>query len=413
MNNVELAKAQHHYLALCGSPSQARHKHLSLCLLTDPLWRQAVGPVLVWSSIVWKAATARELFAVWPFAWLGQEAGKIVRSLPSTWAAVRGPLGAAYLSIRRVGWTFATPFQLIDAAGITINLKGTSPAMVAHRLRQDWNRLHLEGARRSLRMDDSLYIEFEASRALLLDRRISAQARGILNRYLTQTLWTCERLYHVGYDMVQGCPLCGHHRDDLHHRLFNCPATHELRLEHLHTEDVEYLRPHPHLLFGCQVIPPVPRNRPADYGHLEYCAYTCDDKSIQEHFEGAVLYSDGSCNKLGHVSMHRAGWALVKLTDTGDLAAAIWGQVGDRLPQTSPASEFVAGLAASGFRAREVRTDFAGLASLGIASYEALANRRNLYSGVRIQIKGRCPHLGLAKVKGHVDPASCTVGSPD
>jgi hypothetical protein len=177
LNDVELNQAQHHYLALCGGSSQARQKHLSLCLLTDPLWRQAFGPILVWASIVWKAATARELFDIWPMPWLGQEAGKIVTSLPSTWAAVRGPLGAAYLSLRRAGWTFATPFQLLDSDGRMVNLTDTSPALLAHRLRLDWNRLHLEGARRSLGPVVEHYgpIDFEVARKVMLDRTLPAQ----------------------------------------------------------------------------------------------------------------------------------------------------------------------------------------------------------------------------------------------
>ena len=103
LTDLEVTKAQHHYLGLCGCPSKARNKHLSLCLLSDPLWRQAVGPILTLSPIVWKASTVRDLFEVWPLPWLGQEAGKVVRSLPTKWSAVRGPLGAAYLSLRRVG----------------------------------------------------------------------------------------------------------------------------------------------------------------------------------------------------------------------------------------------------------------------------------------------------------------------
>ncbi len=229
LTDTELVQAQHHYLALCGSPSQSRNKHLSLCLLTDPLWRQAVGPALVWASIVWKAATDRALFLVWPLPWLGQEAGKIITSLPASWAAVRGPLGAAHLSLRRAGWSFQTPFQLLDDKGNTINLTDTSPAMVAHLLRLSWNRLHLAGAHRSLRMDEGLNIDFEVARAFLQDRRIPPHVRGVLVRYLTHTFWTCERMHHVGYDIVQGCPKCGHHRDDLHHRLFSCPCTEDLR----------------------------------------------------------------------------------------------------------------------------------------------------------------------------------------
>ena len=43
MDDKELVQAQHQFLSLCGCPSQSRSKHLSLCLLTDPLWRQGGG----------------------------------------------------------------------------------------------------------------------------------------------------------------------------------------------------------------------------------------------------------------------------------------------------------------------------------------------------------------------------------
>ncbi len=133
--------------------------------------------------------------------------------------------------------------------------------------------------------------------------------------------------------------------------------------------------------------------------------YTHDGRDIKEHFDGAILYSDGSCSKDGHVSMHRAGWALVALKDNGDLAAATWGQVGEALPQTSPASEFVAGLAASGFRAREVRTDFAGLASLGIASYEALSNRKTSFRESVYRLRAGAPRSAFPRSRDTLIPA--------
>ncbi len=410
----ELHQAQHHYLAVCGGASQARHKHLSMCLLTDPLWRQAFGPALLWASIVWKAATARELFSIWPLPWLGQEAGKIIRSLPSTWATVRGPIGAAYLSLRRAGWTFATPFQLLDPAGDILNLTDTSPALLAHRLRLDWNRLHLEGARRSLQLprDDTTDVDFAAARSLLLDRNLPAHARGILHRYLTQTLWSCERLHHVGYAVVQGCPHCGHHRDDLHHRLFACPHSEALRHQLLQSQDVDHLQRHPHLLFGCQLLPVVPQNRPPGYGYEQYHSYTVDDRPPKDHFQNNTVYSDGSCSKTVHANLNSAGWALVALDSDGNLTAAIWGQVGRSLPQTSPASEYVAGMAAANMQASEVRADFKGLAALSTSSMETASHRKNVYSGLRVQIKGKAPQMSSIKVNAHVDPSSCTVGSP-
>jgi hypothetical protein len=100
---------------------------------------------------------------------------------------VRGPLGAAYLSLRRIGWAFLTPFQLVTAEGVTINLTDTAPAMVAYRLRLAWDHQRLQGAQRSLHLDASLKVDFEAARKNLLDRRIPARERGVLHRYLTHT----------------------------------------------------------------------------------------------------------------------------------------------------------------------------------------------------------------------------------
>ncbi len=188
MTDQELHRAQHHYLTLCGCPGQAKSKHLSLCLLSDPSWRQAVGPILVWASIVWKASTSPDLFAVWPLPWLGREAGKVIRSLPRTWAEVRGPLGAAYLSLRRLGWTFVTPFQISTDDGAVISLTDTSPEMVAYWLRTASNKQHLDGAKRTLHLDPALQIDFEVARKLLLDRRLAARERGVLHKYLTQAL---------------------------------------------------------------------------------------------------------------------------------------------------------------------------------------------------------------------------------
>ncbi len=43
VNPKELQAAQHHYLEVCGSPCSSRSLFLSLCVLGDPTWRQAVG----------------------------------------------------------------------------------------------------------------------------------------------------------------------------------------------------------------------------------------------------------------------------------------------------------------------------------------------------------------------------------
>eukprot|EP00959_Pyramimonas_sp_CCMP1952_P465204 9487890-Pyramimonas_sp.AAC.1 len=39
-----------------------------------------------------------------------------------------------------------------------------------------------------------------------------------------------ERALSAGYGLPQGCP-CGHHKDDLQHRLLECPKTAQAREE--------------------------------------------------------------------------------------------------------------------------------------------------------------------------------------
>ncbi len=134
-------------------------------------------------------------------------------------------MGAASLSLKRVGRSFHTAFQLRTAEGDVVNLTGTSPAMLASRLRLAWEARNLAGAKRSLRLADSTRIDFEVARKALADSRLPNQSRSLLTSFLCQTVWSHERLYHVGYDVVQGCAFCDSHRDDLHHRLFLCPCT--------------------------------------------------------------------------------------------------------------------------------------------------------------------------------------------
>jgi hypothetical protein len=160
-----------------------------------------------------------------------------------------------------------------------------------------------------------------------------------------------------------------------------------------------------------QMVPVLPKSRPQGYGHLEYQSFTCDGRTPQVHFQNAVVYTDGSCSKMAHPSMHLAGWSVISLTPNGNLAAAVWGQVGESLPQSSPASEYVAGMAAVELHASQIRTDFKGLASLESSPHAALASRKNLYSGLRVQMRGRSPQTTYSKVEAHLDPSSFTVGS--
>ncbi len=47
------------------------------------------------------------------------------------WREVRGPIGAAILSLHRIGWQMSSPFTLIDDRGEELPLTKVTPAMLS------------------------------------------------------------------------------------------------------------------------------------------------------------------------------------------------------------------------------------------------------------------------------------------
>ena len=85
LNPKGLQGAQHHYLEVRGSPCNSRGLFLSLCVLGDPTWRQAVGAALAWGAIVWKSIMGPVLRSMWPHLLLHSAAAKVIARLPRNW----------------------------------------------------------------------------------------------------------------------------------------------------------------------------------------------------------------------------------------------------------------------------------------------------------------------------------------
>ena len=52
LDPTELKQSRAQYLALAGSPARSSSTALSWATLGDPLWRQALGPIITYSSVV-------------------------------------------------------------------------------------------------------------------------------------------------------------------------------------------------------------------------------------------------------------------------------------------------------------------------------------------------------------------------
>ena len=136
----QLKTAQANYLSLVGSPARSRSASVALAVAGDPLWRQGLGPVLTWASTIWKATTSASFQAFVSLPQLGALARPVVQALPRTWGGVRRPLGAAHMSLKRIGWTFATPLVLKSAEGQEFALTTVSPALLAYHLQVAWKK---------------------------------------------------------------------------------------------------------------------------------------------------------------------------------------------------------------------------------------------------------------------------------
>ena len=98
----------------------------------DPTFEFAVGPAMSWAKVVWKAAVGDtfglsmpELMRLWT---------KAAPEKTKSWKCVCGPLAAACLSLRRLGWATVGPFEWRTRDGTPLKLTEHSPAMIRKQL---------------------------------------------------------------------------------------------------------------------------------------------------------------------------------------------------------------------------------------------------------------------------------------
>ena len=405
LDTRQLQRARARYMELVGTKAPSAKANLTLAVMGDPLWRQGLGPALTWATIVWKATTSTDYASVISVPELGRLAGPVMVKAPRTWGAVRGPLGAAVMSLQRVGWRFHNSLTLIFDTGERFPLPSTSPALLAYHLQVSWKRKLGRSAAKSIGMEGE---QLDTTVFQQHQRRSQhGQSLPLLKAFLTQGVWSSHRLKMAGYDIESSCPHCGAERDTLGHRLFVCPATEDLR-EEIFDSDVLTRAMHSparrHLLLGFQLLPPPLSSPPAGLGHEQFEAWTRNGEPIEEVLEGEV-FTDGSCTKLGPITWHRTGWSVVKVSQSGILQGYIRGVVGSGLPQTSPASEHVACLAAAAAPGGQVScalSDYKGLEHLEAKAPWTVYNRQQIYAGVKLQIRGKAPNdFKVEKVKGH------------
>ena len=224
----------------CKLGGRLRSLRAALLIEGAPTAAAEVAPIIQLSRMVWKSTTCRKEAAAkrcsvaqncrW---WVcsQQYTDRIVanarypecqqregwpsrdcRRMNKAWTQVRGPLAAAALTARRIGWQVRSPIEVIDDRGVAIYLSSTSPVMVKEMLVNAVMR-HME---RQLANKWAQKDACFAGRRVCLDSvkrtlrswGLTNKERGALRAATRGAVMTNRRAHEGEYEVKDLCPLC-------------------------------------------------------------------------------------------------------------------------------------------------------------------------------------------------------------
>ncbi len=369
-------------LAAAATPPRTRLRSLTSALLIAdvPTAMAEVAPVLQLSRMVWKAMVQPEHARLrgstladirkWhesaapAFAPLAQKVKEVAdRAGPlcepqvnRAWRSTRGPMGAAALSLARIGWSWDTAFELIDDRGVRIQLTANTPAAVAGLLR-DGHRRALERYAGAIRAkSDQGYSRGRRACTDLVEQLVKGKCphaatplqRGILRAAATNSIMTNARARTAGYDVEDRCPLCGAPGDNVHHRIYSCPYSVEVLERELPRWFVEEARsdggknsfycsgvfPHPADLWP---LPAQEQNVVAFEGRGLGAGDVYDDEGLGAR-TGSV-FIDGTCTSSPVRGIARAACSAVEVDQHGTPIREVQMLIPATIRQTAQAAE--------------------------------------------------------------------------
>ena len=152
----------------------------------------------------------------------------------TAWRKVNGPLAAAAMSLRRIGWSWPEPFTFIDDLGTKLNVTMCSPAYIGMVLQEGClrtlERKAMQKHQDTIPLDEHFEHHEHQGRRVCCDAVLSCINSSKID-YLgkvhirclaTGGLWTRQRFKQAGYEHSGMCPLCQEQPDTVHHRLWEC-----------------------------------------------------------------------------------------------------------------------------------------------------------------------------------------------
>ena len=344
--------------AACSTPLFAQGRSLDITLQLadlDPASMATAAPMIRWAQEIWQTTTAGETRAI-PLNQLARAWQRSFTCKPTRWQQVRGPIGAAILSAKRLGWNVEHLTRWYKDQGETLELTKASPKLISWYALQTWNRIISKRVAGKLSEDGystDKTIDFSHVRHTLRSNapdQLTPHEKNSFRNVTCGAIWTMDRLRGAGYQVELECPMCKTALDSIFHRLWQCPcndalrsafASQQLILEALHAgpTSATYNR-------GlCDDLAELTEAPPSEGGIL----FMLNGEEIQDpnerKLQGNIFY-DGSCIKRGAPGIDRATWAAVQVDEEGAVVACVSGPVWRSLPQTARAAEHCARAAA-------------------------------------------------------------------
>ena len=400
-----------------GTAPRAQGRSLDVALQLsglDPTAAATGAPMLRWAQEVWNTTGGLDTRAL-HIKLLRTAWEKVQKEAPKRWRQVRGPIGAAIMSGRRLGWDMEHAFEWRTDAGVTVRLAQDSPALVKWHIEQS--------ARRSIerrvasscgdpllagrRADLSFTLRLLRSKST---KAMCSEDKCTLRCAQANALWPRQRQYDAGYDVDPTCQMCGAAPDTVHHRCWCCEwegatrmrqsiASPELIAKALRSPDAALytrgLRPHPVELNSVEA-------------ELQQMVFRRNGVKIEDRAQwtmsGSVFY-DGSCLRAKEPELATAAFAVVEIDEQGQATATFEATVQPGWPQTSQAAEQGGRLAAVRLLSKGsvLYGDCKTVVDAAKLPRQVAGSHKRMYAGARRAAEATCK-IGWAcdvKVKAH------------
>jgi hypothetical protein len=322
-------------LAAIQVPPKGRFRSLDLALLlggNDPELVANSSPLLTWAKHAWQAATAPHR-AMMSLAQLQTIWDDVLAKPPTKWNMVKGPIGAMFMSAKKMQWTLTSAFIWHNDEGVEISIFHRGAAMIKVDLKHSFRRLVQRRLAAKIAPDLAAPLRDIPQRRLhtgaiekLLKgkgkKKLSWHEANYLRAAACGAICTQSKLCELGYVEDNICKLCNLEADTMMHRIWYCshPAVVELREQLILPSVVRSARQNPNDPLYSRAMPlhPADISPPPFVGDgLEGMSYFIDGV-LQEDARvcrfGGDIYYDGSCSRHEIPELNRASFAIAQIS---------------------------------------------------------------------------------------------------